>query len=127
MKAAIHVWIGECPKVFILMTTGNEKDGKRKDSSYVEQTTATTKYTQHHCSPELLPNFIFLWDKTVIIVNLSAALSGVSLINGMEYGMEQWDGWTMEWMIKIGKFRFIGELALPYRPGISYLLGYKSA
>ena len=59
--------------------------------------------------------------QTVIIVNLSAALSGVSLINGMEYGMEQWNGlwsgtmeWTMEWMIKIGKFRFIGELALPY-------------
>ena len=34
--------------------------------------------------------------QTVIIVNLSAALSGVSLINGMEYGMEQWNG-TMEW------------------------------
>ena len=39
MKAAIHVGIGECPKVFILMTTEMKKrkmkDGKKEDMQFI--------------------------------------------------------------------------------------------
>ena len=49
---------------------------------------------------------------------LQALELAVSLIAGMEYGMEQWE-WTMEWTVK--KKMLFRRVASPALPGISYL------